>query len=66
MKYLRIRFMAFPAYAGMFPRLDSMYPRVRSFPRVCGDVSLRKQMLSRAIKLSPRMRGCFSEKTDVE
>ena len=33
------RSLAFPAYAGMFPRLDSMYPRVRSFPRVCGDVS---------------------------
>ena len=31
----------------------------KGFPRVCGDVSLRKQMLSRAIKLSPRMRGCF-------
>ena len=59
MKYLRIRFMAFPAYAGMFPRLDSMYPRVRSFPRVCGDVSYPRAFDSEHSWLSPRMRGCF-------
>ena len=58
--------LAFPAYAGMFLPEGSIILSDKGFPRVCGDVSLRKQMLSRAIKLSPRMRGCFSEKTDVE
>ena len=53
------RFPAFPAYAGMFLIPERLILNIRGFPRVCGDVSLRKQMLSRAIKLSPRMRGCF-------
>ena len=53
------RSLAFPAYAGMFPRLDSMYPRVRSFPRVCGDVSVRADLTYQQGLLSPRMRGCF-------
>ena len=58
--------LAFPAYAGMFPAELTTGAEVPSFPRVCGDVS---QIVIRQIVrtvLSPRMRGCFSEKLDED
>ena len=33
------------------------------FPRVCGDVSNSPQEFLNALKLSPRMRGCFLRKS---
>ena len=50
---------AFPAYAGMFLYLTPLHKPNLSFPRVCGDVSNSPQEFLNALKLSPRMRGCF-------
>ena len=53
--------LAFPAYAGMFLGLRPALRRSSSFPRVCGDVSALKGIALDGSKLSPRMRGCFSQ-----
>ncbi len=50
---------AFPAYAGMFlcgGPLGTLWLR---FPRVCGDVSVKRYKITGVKGLSPRMRGCF-------
>ena len=60
------RSLAFPAYAGMFPAHEVLTHTFHGFPRVCGDVSALGLDVSKSAQLSPRMRGCFSEKTDVE
>ena len=52
--------VAFPAYAGMFPGELVACTPTQSFPRVCGDVSQIVSAERKRIKLSPRMRGCFS------
>ena len=54
---------AFPAYAGMF--LLSLLVRLlfHRFPRVCGDVSSYLTAAFDEGMLSPRMRGCFHDKT---
>ena len=54
---------AFPAYAGMFPSLFKKFLNSLGFPRVCGDVSIVRKSLSSYSLLSPRMRGCFHDKT---
>ena len=59
MKYLRMRFMAFPAYAGMFLGVACERSAFKRFPRVCGDVSVGKVAELNWALLSPRMRGCF-------
>ena len=51
--------LAFPAYAGMFLRIDSIFKDLFSFPRVCGDVSSVGAPRVSHEQLSPRMRGCF-------
>ena len=54
---------AFPAYAGMFPiGCQSSFCALR-FPRVCGDVSFELHISSIQKRLSPRMRGCFLDRT---
>ena len=50
---------AFPAYAGMFPKHTKASFLQGRFPRVCGDVSARRQSIGNVRQLSPRMRGCF-------
>ena len=55
--------VAFPAYAGMFPSLFKKFLNSLGFPRVCGDVSIVRKSLSSYSLLSPRMRGCFHDKT---
>ena len=50
---------AFPAYAGMFPNLLEELRQRKSFPRVCGDVSVVRDVEDIIQRLSPRMRGCF-------
>ena len=50
---------AFPAYAGMFlcgGPLGTLWLR---FPRVCGDVSVKRYKITGVKGLSPRMWGCF-------
>ena len=48
----------FPACAGMF--LDSKFPfsSTLSFPRVRGDVPASSNLVSNAVRFSPRARGC--------
>ena len=48
----------FPAYAGMFRRLDDVVPCPAGFPRVCGDVPGLRDHAHGGFKFSPRMRGC--------
>ena len=50
---------AFPAYAGMFLIPKRLILNIRSFPRVCGDVSETIISINISHVLSPRMRGCF-------
>ena len=50
---------AFPAYAGMFLYLTTIWFVAVSFPRVCGDVSRPGLKVGKSNRLSPRMRGCF-------
>ena len=52
--------MAFPAYAGMFLRSFLPLAGLVRFPRVCGDVSVKRYKITGVKGLSPRMRGCFS------
>ena len=51
----------FPAYAGMFQYSFQPAAQSRSFPRVCGDVSLYPASRQALSRFSPRMRGCFSD-----
>ena len=53
---------AFPAYAGMFPRSEKERDASAGFPRVCGDVSPPIERVVAVTRLSPRMRGCFSNR----
>ena len=50
--------LVFPAYAGMFPLLDTPRQKWYGFPRVCGDVPPYRGDACRVIAFSPRMRGC--------
>ena len=56
---------AFPAYAGMFPIKNGPRNLSRSFPRVCGDVSLVRRGKRHDYLLSPRMRGCFRASGEI-
>ena len=48
----------FPAYAGMFRRLENLRLCTNCFPRVCGDVPLLHGLGRVCFLFSPRMRGC--------
>ena len=48
-----------PAYAGMFPEIQTLAAALKGSPRVCGDVSANYQAAEDRSKFSPRMRGCF-------
>ena len=50
---------AFPAYAGMFPIVESQKIRSISFPRVCGDVSNRQMDDLRVVLAFPAYAGMF-------
>ncbi len=52
-----------PAYAGMFPSLSCKTHPPISSPRVCGDVSLISTLPNPLVEFSPRMRGCFSNRS---
>ena len=57
--------VVFPAYAGMF-RFEELMRRLQEgFPRVCGDVPPKSMPGKKALKFSPRMRGCSSWGRDV-
>ena len=51
--------LVFPAYAGMFLSGQACAINRASFPRVCGDVSVRRVERNPPARFSPRMRGCF-------
>ena len=48
----------FPAYAGMFHAVGGAREGDNGFPRVCGDVPASSNVVSNAVRFSPRMRGC--------
>ena len=48
----------FPAYAGMFLSRIAAWRVSMGFPRVCGDVPLKRYTPLSSMKFSPRMRGC--------
>ena len=52
----------FPAYAGMFRFWLSVFAFIHGFPRIRGDVPLRKSYLTASEMFSPHTRGCSAGK----
>ena len=51
----------FPAHAGVFLQEGRRLALGRTFPRACGGVSGREEVLEALRPFSPRMRGCFRQ-----
>ena len=50
--------VVFPAYAGMFPKTLWPPQRLRSFPRIRGDVPDFPSAAPKSTEFSPHTRGC--------
>ena len=57
LKFMPVRAIVLPAYAGMIPSLTLQKPIPYGAPRVCGDDPAALDVEGLAALCSPRMRG---------